>query len=115
MRQVLRAGGLLTILDDASLIDNEDSTRGGIPYPGQHREDDIVFLDHFLVQVAGQRDADLLLLRPRFLCKWRIDTNCDDIRVKAAIGAQTTADVAHLLRADAGESGGEKQQRSEER
>src|SRR5664279_1930777 len=108
MRQVLRAGGLLAVLDDASLIDNEDSTRGGVPYTGQHREDDIVFLDHFLVQVAGQRNADLLLLRPRLLRERGIDADSDDIRVEATISAKTAANVAHLLRADAGESGGEK-------
>src|ERR1035438_9587985 len=59
VRQLFRGGRLLAVLDDASLVDDEGSARGGVSYPSQHREDDLILLDHFLVQVASQRDANL--------------------------------------------------------
>ena len=37
------------------------------PTPGEHREHHVIFLDDFLVQIAGEGELDVVLFRPRFL------------------------------------------------
>ena len=55
--QVLGGGGLLGVLHDPGLVDDEGGAGGGVADAGQQGEHDFVFLDDFLVQVAGEGDG----------------------------------------------------------
>ena len=63
----------------------------------------VSLVDHILVEVADQRDADLFFLRPSFLSKRAVNADADDVGVQITVAAETGGDVAKLLGADAGE------------
>src|SRR5436189_263758 len=64
----------------------------------------------FLVEVAGQRDADLFLLCPCLLRERAVHAHADHFGVHALIRVESRGDVAHFFGADAGESEREEQE-----
>jgi hypothetical protein len=110
VRQILGRGSLLAVLNHPVFIDHKRGPRGCVAYSGKHRKQHVIFLRHDFVQVAGERDADFFLLRPRFLREGRVHAQSDHIGVEARVLAQTRRDVAQFSRANAGEGRGEEQQ-----
>src|ERR1043166_3576948 len=110
IRQVLRGRRLLAVLDDAIFINHERRPRRRVTDTGKHRKYDIIFLYHFLVEIARERDANLLFLRPGFLRERSIHADRDDARVQSGVSVERARDVAHFTRANAGERRGEEEQ-----
>ena len=110
IRQILGGGSLFAVLHDTVLIDDERGARTDGAKADEVGEQNTVSLGGFLIQIAGERDADLFLLRPGFLRERAIDAHADDFGVHAFVLAQTGGDVAHFSGTDAGEGEREENQ-----
>ena len=98
------------MLDDAVFVDDEGGTGADGAQPDQVRQEGAVLFADFLVQVAEERELDVLLFGPGFLGEGRIYADAVDGRVQLLVGGETGGDVAHLLGADAGEGEGKEEQ-----
>src|ERR1700677_3914655 len=101
--QVFRRGGLLRVNNGALFVDDEDRTGRRVADPGDHRANHVVEIDDLLVQVAEQLDADLFVFGPAFLRERAVHADAVDRGVQVLVGSEAAGDVAHFLRADAGE------------
>ncbi len=108
--EVLGRGRLLGVNNRAVLIDDDGGAGGGVADAGEAREHDVVRLGHGLVQVAQELDRDVRLPGPGLLRERAVDADAVDRRVQAFVAGDATGDVAHFLRADAGEGEGEEEQ-----
>src|SRR5205807_7980448 len=64
---------LLAVLDHAILIDDEGRAGSGVANSGEHRKDHVVLFDRFFVEIAGESEINIFLLRPGFLSERSID------------------------------------------
>src|SRR6266542_2003703 len=72
--QFLRSRGLFAVLHHPMLVDDEGGPGTDRAQAEQVRQECAVGFGGFLVEVAGQAEADFFLLRPGLLGEWAVDT-----------------------------------------
>ena len=108
--EVFGRGRLLGVANHARLIDHKRGTCGHAAEPTQVGQEDAIGGGGRLVQVAGKRQADALLLRPGILGERTVHTHGDDFRIEPFIGGDAAGKIAHFLGANPGEREREKEQ-----
>src|SRR5262245_54120246 len=100
----------LLVPDDAVLVDDEDGALGN-PLEADHiLVEDAVIPDRLLVEIAQQREREMLLVHERLQREKRVDADAIDLRVRLVQARHRVAERAELLLAHAAERSREKRQ-----
>ena len=101
IRQIFWRWRLFGVLHNAVFIDDERCARRRGAKSAKIIQQHAIIAGGFLVQITRQRDANLLLLRPRFLGKRTVNADADDFGIQIGILFEAGGDIAHFSRANA--------------